>query len=227
MDNFQDLAALMNGREITDDSGQIKGEEPTEETAPQEDEEVTTPEPEVEEEAPQAEPEAEDVDVEDESGKKYVPEDRFKKVYGQAKAAEREKKALEEQLRQLQASKSQSPAKIDKTAMIETELLFTQMPQFNPSSEDYSPELDKVAGSIYATAKGSITKLEAARQAIDIAKRLQSKVTSIKTEAKILKRTASEGNLATKIGQRTEPEKSVDKMDLEEMEQYMKANKAW
>lgn len=230
MENLSELAAALNGHQITDEDGQETEEETSfEDTATQETtiDDSTTAEKSAESEEEDTQTSDEDDEttpVEDEQGKRYVPEKRFKDIYGKYKQTERE---LEE-LRNRSVPNVQLPQApvADKTALLETELLYTQFPQFSPSSPEYNEDLDKVAANIYLSSNGRITKVEAARQAINIAKNLQAKTSSIKEEARVIKRMVSESN-TTKGGQRVEPSVDPDKMSVDELEAYLKATKQW
>lgn len=232
-DTLEQLQAALNNHNITDENGDINGgDTPQTESAPIETtdiEESTTAEKPAESEVTEPNLEADDDDnhVEDEQGKRYVPEKRFKQVYAKQKELEREI----EQLRKPQTTEQKpnipySPqAPIDKTSAIENELLFTQYPQFDPQRNEYNQNLDAVAASIYTASGGNITKLQAARKALELAKNLQAATNSIKEETKVIKRSVSE-NPTTRGGQR-DSSVNPDSMSLEQLENYMKANKMW
>lgn len=225
MDSLKELAAALNGHEITDEDGQITE---LEESAPQDEMEDSTEaekpaESEVEETQTETN-EDETEPVEDEEGKRYVPEKRFKDVYGKFKSAERELERLRTQPTLNVPAIPRMP--IDKAEALETELLFTQFPQFSPTNPDYNEDLDKVAANIYQSSNGTITKVEAARQAVTIAKNLQAKNTSIKEGTRVIKRQVSE-SVSAKGGQTVAPEINPDNMSADELETYLKANKMW
>lgn len=231
-----DLAAALNGHQVTDDEGQIKGESetPAEESAPSEE---TT----VEETAPAEKPaespdkptqgEEDDSKIElaaDETGKRYVPEARFDKVYGKLKQAERELSSLKEKA-QAEAPKPQetlNQPQADRSALLETELLRSTLPQFNPDSSEYSAELDELGAEIFRANPG-ITKLEAARRAITTAKKLASKVNEIKQEARTVKALQSDQGLAGRVTSRAAVEPDPDKMSVDELEGYLKEKGIW
>lgn len=230
MDNSQQLAEMFNEHEVTDSQGQIPEGDTSTDTSNQETttiEESTKVEKPAESDVKVSQPlieEDETQPVEDEEGRKYVPEKRFKEVYAKQKEAERKLKAYEEQLRAV-GSQAPKPVTFDRTAALETEILFNQYPQFNPSNENYDEDLDRVAASIYQS--GAVTtKTEAARQAINLAKKLQSKTTSIKEETRTFKRAISEGNIV-KPGQRVEGQIDPDTASVSDLEQMLRATGNW
>lgn len=225
--NLQDMIAAMDGHQVTDDTGQVQEEDTSvENTATQE---STTVEEEQTPEKPK-ETEAEESDsVEDDEGKKYVPEKRFKEVYAQRRDAERRAKELEEQLAKASSQEPRTPVKVDRAEMLENELLFTKYPQFDPNNSDYDQDLDDYAGDVYrASMVGgrNITKLEAARKALDKMKKLSSKEASIREEARTIKKSMVE-SVTSKGGQRVESQSDPDNMSLDDMESYMKSHGAW
>jgi len=237
MDNLSELAAALDKHEITGDEP-VGDENPVEETATQEENKIEEPteaekptESEVQEPKPEIE-EDETQPVVDEEGKKYIPEKRFKEIYAKSKQAERRQKELEEQLKfVLTQSRGQSttqPAQYtqpDKADALEVELLFSQYPQFNPSDPDYNEELDRIAAGLYRSGEVR-TKLEAAKQAQKLASKLQNQVTSIKQEARTIKKAVAE-SVTARGGQRVEPTKDVDKMSADELESHLKATGQW
>lgn len=234
-DNAEQLKAALN-KQMTDENGQLLEEDTSVETpAPQEETEIEEPTKsektaESKGEEAKAEPEEDEMEhVEDEEGKKYVPEKRFKDVYKKGKEAERRAKELEAQLRAVssQAIKQPlNPVPRDKADALETELLFNQFPSFDPTTDDYDEDLDKTAASIYLAAQGAKTKIEAAREAMQLAKKFAAKTTSIKEETKTFKKGVSE-SITVRGGQRVEPQVDPDKMSADEIEAYLKAHKQW
>lgn len=234
-DNLQDLQAALN-KNITDPDGQPTEDDTSiEEPAPQEKTEVEEPteaEKPAESKGEESNPEPEEDEtehVEDEEGKKYVPEKRFKDVYKKGKEAERRAKELEAQLRAVssQAIKQPlNPVPRDKADALETELLFNQFPPFDPTSDEYDEDLDKTAANIYLASQGAKTKLEAAREAMQLAKKFAARTTSIKEETKTFKKGVSE-SITVKGGQRVEPQPDPDKMSAAEIEAYLKEHKQW
>jgi hypothetical protein len=232
MDSSQQFAAMFDEHQVTDSEGQVKEDDTSTEVSSQEPTEVEEPtkaekpaESDVKESQPLPE-EDETQPVEDEEGRKYVPEKRFKEVYAKQKEAERKAQAYEAQLRALSSqAPTPQPAARDRIDALETESLFNQYPQFNPSNPEYDEDLDRVAASIYV-AGSAATKTEAARQAINLAKKLQSKTTSMKEETKTFKRSVSEGNIV-KPGQRVEAQVNPDTASLEDLEREMRATGNW
>lgn len=239
MEAIDELAAALNGREFeAEDQPQGEGT-PTEKPAAQEqpiEEEPTSAEKPAksEEPAPQAPSEEDETQpVVDEEGKHYVPESRFKKETARFREEERKRKALEEQLRSYQqpvyspqVGNQNKPAPADRTAALETELLYSQYPQFNPDSTDFNADLDETALSIYLSGRAS-TKVDAARQALKLAAKLQSQVTSIRDEAKTIKKSVTESGFVAKGGQRPEPTPDVDKMSADELEGLLRSSGNW
>ena len=235
MDNINELAAMLNEHEITDEKGQLtEGENSVEDSASQEENEIeATTEAEKPTDSELKEPKPEDEDDEtqpvvDEEGKKYVPEKRFKEVYAKGKQAERKAKELEKRLKSVTSVPPVAGAPYrtpDKADALEVELLFNQYPQFNPDSPDYMEELDRMAAGIYQGG-GVTTKLDAAKQALQLAGKLQNQVSSIKAEAKTIKRAASE-SIVSKGGQRKEAAVDVDKMGADELEAHLRSTGQW
>src|SRR6266571_2678066 len=199
MDPFKQVADAINGRQITDDEGKLMPEETGFEkpTAQEENavEETATAEKSAETETidPKSVDEGTETQLaEDETGKRYVPENRFKEVYGEKKRLERELDAAKKQQAQVyQPTQPMSPVQpsgqgVDKTTALELDLLKMTLPQFNSDSDDYDSELDKLGASIYKANPG-ITMLEAGRRAIATAKALTRKQTQIAQEARQVK----------------------------------------
>lgn len=228
------LAAEMNGHEITDDNGQVNETAPVETTT----EETSTPEIEQPEET--AKPvEQETVEtnheaVEDESGKRYVPEDRFKKIYAERKALERELETYKKSNLTTPKEPINLPKGVkapDKADILELKMT---LPQFdprpdeygNPTNTEYSPELDKLAGDIYKGNPG-ITPLRAAQQALSIARELSKSSAVAKTEARIVKSLQSDRGItgANSVNRSTEPD--LSKMSDKELELYLKKTGQW
>jgi hypothetical protein len=232
MDNSQQLAAMFNEHEVTDSEGQVKEDDTSTEISTQEKTEIEEPtkaEKPAESEVKESQPitnEDEMQPVEDEEGRKYVPEKRFKEVYAKQKEAERKAQAFEAQLRALSSqATNQQPVSQDRTAALEVEMLFNQYPQFNPSNENYDEDLDKVAASLYQSGRVT-TKTEAARQALGLAKKLQSKTSFMKEETKTFKRSVSEGNIV-KPGQRVESQVDPDSASVDDLEKLMRSTGNW
>jgi hypothetical protein len=231
---FDDMAAALNDHQITDETGQV----------PEQDEQSLEQQPAVPEQAESApsekttEPEeaetkpaddGEDTNIaEDERGRKYVPEKRFKEVYAKQKKLERE---LEELRKGKETSSFPTPTipslPVDRNAQLENELLFTKMPEFDPQGDNYNAELDQVAANIYMAKGGTITKLEAARQAKKLASKITEQVAGIRSDATSVKREQADSGITSRVTSRATAQPDVDKMSVEEMEAYMRANGQW
>jgi len=105
MSNQDELIAALDDHQITDDDGQIKGEETpdeksaTQEQTPEEKDATAEKSAETKEDSPESTEESENEPemvetASDETGKRYVPESRFKEVYAKWKKAERSKPTL-------------------------------------------------------------------------------------------------------------------------------------
>jgi len=238
MPTLDDLAAALDNHQVTDDQGEIAEEttsgEPTatqeqttvEDTAIPEkgaETEASTP---VEDKGTENEPEMVELAA-DETGKRYVPENRFKEVYGKMKDYERK-------LKHAPASKPPSviPAPLEKTDALEIELLRSTLPQFNPESPDYNRDIDELGFSIYEgskTNKGqyTMTRLEAGRKALSMAKKITSKVAEVKSEARTVKAQQSDQGITNRVLTREGTKPDPMKMTLEEKEAWLKANGEW
>lgn len=224
-DNLDELKDAFDGHEVTDDNGQLTETTDSEEV-PSEEETPVNEEENTEQETAETNPEV----AEDEDGKKYVPEGRFKEVYAKLKEAERKLKSTPGPV--APPMSSQSP---DRASLLETELLHQTLPQFNPNSPDYSEVLDEMGSEIYQSSfrfdantqsvLPTITKLEAARRAIDRAKKLSGSRDRNKEEVRVVKSQQSDSGFTS--ASKKVPEKSLDDMSLEEKEAYLKANGLW
>ena len=240
-DPSQDLAAALDNHQVTDDQGEIEAENTAaEETAPQDQtpaEETATAEKSAEETNPpkedvKSENEPEMVETAaDETGKRYVPEARFKEVYAKWKDAERKSKERGEPVREPMPVR-QPVAPINKTDAIEVELLRTTLPQFNPESTEYSRDIDELGFSLYEGSKDSkgnytMTRMEAGRKALNMAKKITSKVAEIKLEARTVKAQQSDQGITNRVLNREGTKTDPNKMSLEEKEEWLKANGQW
>lgn len=242
-DPFKQVAEALNGHQVTDSDGQLLPAEQTaaDETTAQETNTVEETAPaekpaETEAKAPKAPAEETETELaEDETGKRYVPESRFKEVYGKQKALEREI----EQLRRSQVSQplqqptqqplqpQTQPQVVDKTTALELDLLKTTLSQFNPDHEDYDPDLDRLGALIYKANPG-ITMLEAGRRALAEAKALTKKQTQIVAEARQVKSLQSDQGITTRVKSSGQPQApDPDKMSLDEKEEWLKSNGMW
>lgn len=250
---IQDLAAALNGHEVTNEEGNVMENETsfeesaTQETNTEDESDMAEKSPESEMEAPKVsneEPEkAEEAELaEDESGKRYVPENRFKEVYGKAKSLERELQALKEVQQKFPVQSAQPTASsrpidpVDRSEHLEVELLKATLPQFNPDSDQYSPALDEMGALIYKAnmqpdKKGNmvptITRLEAARMAVKQAKTLQAKEVEIIAEARAVKTQQSDHGITNRVVSRQASQPNFDSMSDREIEAYLKANGQW
>jgi len=244
-DTMSQLAAALNGHFVTDENGEPNAETDTaiETTAPEEQTTVTEPETEApvveDSELPKAteETKTDEEVAEDEAGQRYVPEKRFSKVYGKMKESERKAtQALQElesikskiaQGQQFLEPKTQSKVKpVDKTDLLEIELLKTTLPQFDPNSSEYSQELDSLGATILAANPG-ITRTEAARRAVATAKSLGARVTEANQEARIVKSQQSDQGITNRVVSRVKTNVDPNNMTLEQMEAHLKATGQW
>lgn len=247
---LEQMAAALDGHQITDDRGNVtEGEEPSEETtaAPEEktpvEETPTAEKPADSDEAPSQEAKSDDENElgVDDAGKRYVPEKRFKDVYGKYKATERELDALRAKATEVPAPK-QSATKASKTPETQNavpdkadvlELKMT-LPQFDPKTDengtptnpDYSPELDELGFRIWKS-DPNLSLVDAGKMAIQYAKKLAHDTARVKEEAKLVKSIQSDQGITGRGGQRPAGTPDVDNMSDQEMEAYLKANGQW
>lgn len=251
MASMDELAASLN-RQVTDDEGAAIEENVTPQEESPTSEEKTTVEEDAQAEKPaeseEKEPEPESKEDEilleelasDDTGKRYVPESRFKEVYGKGKAAERRAEQAERRVLELESqgytpkeAKQIAEKPLDQTAQLEIELLRATLPQFNPSSPDYSLDLDKIGYKNYLASRDNkgnytITRLEAARQALDDAKRLQSKVAKVTDEARAVKSQQSDQGITSRVASRgATSDVPGEDASPEELEGWLKAHGQW
>ena len=240
MSNLDELAAAMD-RQITDDQGQaIADDTASEESAPQEQttvEEDATAEKSADAndstpvETKESENEPEMVELaSDETGKRYVPESRFKEVYARMKAAERGQSEKTPEVIKPYAPIQAKP--VNRQDTLESELLRSTMPQFNADSDQYDRDLDELGYKIWqaskdATGNHTITQLEAGREAINMAKKITSKVADVKLEAKSVKVSQSDQGITNRVLNREGAQLDPEKMTLAEKEEWLKANDLW
>ena len=233
-DNMDQLMQAFGDHEITNEEGRPAETETAAEASPVEqttvDETTTVETP--HESAPEA-PEAHDDDsetpVEDETGKRYVPENRFKEVYGKAKQLERELQAYRSQASANNTAVKQKkgePLNDQKTAQLENELLFATLPQFNPDHPDHDDDLDALAVRVYNSTPG-ITKIQAAREAMQIAGKLAKKVTQVKQEARQVKTLQSDHGITSRVVSRDSTKLNPNELSLDQMEEYLKQQGEW
>ncbi len=232
-ENLQQLMQAFNDHQITDEEGNLSKEE-TEtsvaDSSPQ-DETTETETPEVEDNTDQAS-EADDQTPEpevgvDDTGKRYVPQKRFDKVYGEKKALERENQALKQKV-QVNAPMHPpaSPQTPQSQGSLENDLLFATLPQFDPDSDDYDPDLDDMAATIYKANPG-ITKIQAAKQAIKKVKSLASKEIAVKSEARKVKALQADQGITSRNVSRGSQVVDPEKMTLAEKEAWLKQTGNW
>ena len=230
-----DLAAF--SMDVTNEDGAPISEE----TTSQPDSQVEEKQPEVPEtpaEKPQDKPteqseEPENANlVEDEAGKRYVPEDRFKQVYGKMRALERQMKQGQPATLQTNAELPHAPlpkaiAKRDPNVLrLETEMLRTTMPQFDQSSPDYSPELDELGMKIFES-NPTMSLLDAGREALRIAQGLSRKAAEARIESRTMKAVQSDSGITGNTSAHREAPVDPGKMSLREMEDYLKKTGQW
>lgn len=241
MSNLDDLAAALDNHKVTDDQGQIAGEEtPPEESAPQEqtpvEDDATAEKPAGEEVPPKEEPKPENEPemvelASDDAGKRYVPESRFKEVYAKMKDLER-KAQTAPPVAEITPKPPVGYKPSDKADALEVELLRTTVPQFNPESTEYSREIDELGFSLYEGSKDpkgnyTMTRLEAGRRALQMAKKITSKVADLKVEARTVKAQQSDQGITNRVLNREGTKLDPEKMSLEEKEAWLKANGYW
>jgi len=240
MSTQDDLVAALNNHQVTDTEGQVAeetaGESTTQIETPVEDDataeksvetEATTPVAAEGTENPREEPEMVET-ASDETGKRYVPEDRFKKVYGKWKDAERK-------LQQAPATMPTQPVKqqpLERTDALEIELLRSTLPQFNPENPEYSQEIDELGYSLYESSKDAkgkytMTRIDAGRKALSMAKKITAKVAEIKSEARIVKTQQSDQGITNRVLNREGQQVDPMTLPLEEKEAWLKAHGEW
>ena len=252
-DMMEQLAAALDGHEVTDQEGYVDERETSAlESAPEEqtlDDETATGENQADSEdetsTHEAHTDSEQELAEDDSGKRYVPENRFKDVYAKWKETERqlaEQQAALQQGKQLLEKRSGSRAKTQAVAAkstaelkVEALELKTELPQFDPkldpitgkpTNADYDPALDDLGYEIYR-ANPDITLLEAGRRAIRIAAGLGRKEASVRQEARQVKQLNSDQGITSRVTARIQQSKNQSEMTLAEMEDYLKESGDW
>lgn len=237
-DMAQQLAAALDNRSMTDEEGNISETDTDDlDSAPDEqttDDESATGEnpPETEDQDANADDEVDgDQLAEDDSGKKYVPLDRFNQVYGKYKQTERElqqqREAIEKGKALLESTKKDKPGKqpevkVDKADILELKMA---LPQFNPDSDKYDPDLDQLGFDILRANPG-ITPLEAGKTAIERAKKITEKYAGAVNEARTVKAQQSDSGITSRRVS-TDGKLDPDKMSLEQMENYLKESGNW
>lgn len=237
-DAFAQMAATLDGHQITDDEGKISEETPSvEEEATQEENTVLDPAPaekplESEEVAPATTEDDENQLAADETGKRYVPESRLKKETARFREKERENADLKRQLQsqsnrqtpELPVSQPLPPA--DRTEAVEVELLKTTLPQFDPESTEYDKVLDEMGAEIYKANPG-ITRLTAAKRALKRAGELTKSSAAIKAEARQVKTIQSDQGITSRVEKRSDNALDVSKMDDKQLEELLRSTGQW
>jgi hypothetical protein len=146
------------------------------------------------------------------------------------KAAERGQSARTPEVIQPIAPRQAGP--INKTDALESELLRSTMPQFNADSDQYDRDLDELGFQIWEASKDaagnhSMTQLEAGRKAINMARKITSKVADVKLEAKSVKVSQSDHGITNRVLNREGQQLDPEKMTLAEKEEWLKAEGLW
>lgn len=239
------LAAALDGREITDDQGEVTEERETfvddqasseQETLEEDSAQEATPESDSQEDTQSLQDDDDNTLAEDDSGKKYVPEKRFKSVYAQKKELERQLEAERQEKQRLlngadvlnqfakpKGKAESSNVKVDKADILELKMT---LPQFDPNKPDYDRSLDTMAFQILRANPG-ISPLEAGQRAIGLARDLTSRVSQAKTEARTVKAQQSDSGITTRVHSRTSSTPNPDTMTDVELEAWLKANGQW
>lgn len=243
--NLKELAAALQGHTVTDEEGNISEEDTSNELTANSEQKTNEEESATVEKPAETEPEEtkttdegtenessddESELAEDETGKRYVPENRFKQVYGQMKQYERE---LQSQKRETPESSGDTPQRtsavpqgVDKSDLLELELLRQTLPQFDPNSGSYSRTLDEMGYEIYNSNPG-ITRLEAARRAIARARELSKAEVKEIAEARAVKTRQSDQGITNRVVSRKATTPNPDEMTLEQKEAWLKQNGMW
>ncbi len=231
------LAAALNGHSITDQEGEIAEDTASEESATQEtntDFDTAPSEKTAEEEfAPSQDADESDETnlAVDDSGKRYIPEKRFKKTYAEKKQLERENEALKALVTStIPAGNNNQPASTQTSSnpdldRLELKMVFKEYPQFNPNSDDYSPEIDKLAGNLRRANNLSVS--EAAEEAMKMVKKFTSDQVQVAREARTVKALQSDQGITSRVTNRQPSTVDFDSLSLEQKEQYLKDNGQW
>lgn len=239
---IDDLAAALDQHQVTNDEGQVdetsegtlaEDSATTEEkTSEGESEQVGTTADTQTEETQTSESESENAIAEDDSGRKWIPKDRFEKVYGRMKQSERELEAMRAlrgnpQVTADSQAKAPRTVKVDPVLLeLETERIFEKFPQFDPNSSDYSESLDQTAADIFKANAGNITRLQAAREALSRASKMTAGVREVRLSNSSIKSQYADGGIATRTSTKA-PAFDADTASLEETEKYLRANGGW
>jgi len=237
--NAQMLQKALDGHQATDDTGAISENEYfEEESAPQEqttdtDTESSEKSAETLESAPKAEEDdSENELAEDESGKRYVPQSRFDKMYGKQKALERELEAFKKQALQSETTDVNAMFPVPQVQTqsqpndFESEYFFDKYPQFNPESTEYSQALDHIGWTI-AQAKPNLSKLAIAKEALKVSKELTANQAEVVAQSRQVKQSQSDQGVTSRVTSRIKAEPDINKMSLDEQEAYLKSTGQW
>lgn len=231
------LAAALDSHLITDSEGQIAEDTASGESAPQETntEEQTAPSEKTAEEESTPTQEVDESDetnlAVDDSGKRYIPEKRFKKTYAEKKQLERENEALKALVTStvpvgtnVQPTPTQTSSNPD-LDRLELKMVYKEYPQFNPNSEEYSPEIDKLAGNLRRANNLSVT--DAAEEAMKMVKKFTSDQVQVAREARTVKALQSDQGITSRVVSREPQQPDFDAMTLEQKEQYLRDKGMW
>lgn len=104
-------------------------------------------------------------------------------------------------------------------------MVFKEYPQFNPRSEEYSPELDTLAGNLRKANNFSVT--EAAEEAIRLVKKFTSDQVKVAQEARSVKALQSDQGITSRVVNREPQQVDFDSLSLEQKEQYLRDQGMW
>lgn len=230
--NLEELMQAFDGHQVTDEEGQVAESETAsevmdaKETTEEEPAQDTTPEQSDEPAPKQESQEAEQEVAEDDSGKRYIPEKKAKKWYAKMKQYERELAQRSTSNPSAPTMPPTPPVLTDKTEILEVELLKDRMPQFDPESDQYSPELDSL-GFTYLQANPGTSRIQAAKWALNTAKGISSKQDQVRQEARLVKSLQSDAGITKATSSRGSDTVDPSSMSLDEMEAYLKKTGGW
>lgn len=229
--NLADLAAAFGNHQITDDEGKLADDTADQITATDEtndfEEPATAEKPADEKSVSQDDEDSDETELAvDDKGKRYIPEKRLKKETAKRREAERKAAELEQRLLQNQPVRQEAVELQRPTDDVESEVLFSKYPQFDPESSEYSRGLDKLGLEIYKANPG-ISRLRAARLAIERAKELTQDSAKVLAEARSVKALQSDQGITSRVVSRGTTQVDPDKMSLQEKEEWLKANGMW
>lgn len=241
--NAAELAALLNGHQVTDEEGgeQVETETTEDNTASLKaqttlDDSTTAEKPQEDSKpAPKADEEDSETLAEDEKGNRYIPAKRFDKVYGEKKTAERKVEELEKQIQALMntgltrseaKTEAAKPQQVDRTQALEVELLKGKLPQFDPESSQYDPDLDQLGAEIYKANPG-ITMIDAARKAVKYQEKLVKEMAKITAEARLVKTVQSDQGITSRNVSSGQTQANLNDMSDAQMEKYLRDNGMW